>query len=72
MKKHETKTKNMFSPQRERRAAESFPAGDGTAMRLPYAAPALEEIEVCVEHGFAGSIENPEKVDDDEFWDYNA
>lgn len=35
---------------------------------VPYESPALDIVDVAVEQGFAGSIEDPHKQEDNEFF----
>lgn len=48
------------------------PFAPDRSVRTPYTPPRVEVYPIVVEHGFAGStnsIENPDTVDDNEFWD---
>lgn len=41
---------------------------DTLAGLVPYESPALDIVDVAVEQGFAGSIEAPQKQEDNEFY----
>lgn len=41
---------------------------DTLAGLVPYESPALDIVDVDVEQGFAGSIEAPQKQEDNEFY----
>lgn len=41
---------------------------DTLAGLVPYESPSLDVVDVSVEQGFAGSIEDPQKQEDNEFY----